>query len=80
MRISQPNYGKVLERGTFMKEYQLERLSEGAPCGCPLSPGARGFAHPEPIGVTPLLPMTIKRICDHCKAEIQCGEDSYKTL
>ena len=25
-----------------------------APCGCPLSPGARGFAHPEPIGVTPL--------------------------
>ena len=23
-------------------------------CGCPLSPGARGFAHPEPIGVTPL--------------------------
>ena len=54
MRISQPNYGKVLERGTFMKEYQLERWSEGAPCGCPLSPGARGFAHPEPIGVTPL--------------------------
>ena len=57
MRISQPNHGKVLERDTFMKfieEYQLERLSEGAPCGCPLSPGARGFAHPEPIGVTPL--------------------------
>ena len=22
--------------------------------GCPLSQGARGFAHPEPIGVTPL--------------------------
>ena len=22
--------------------------------GCPLSKGAHGFAHPEPIGVTPL--------------------------
>ena len=29
--------------------------AEGAPFGCPLSSGARGFAHPEPIGVTPLL-------------------------
>ena len=25
-----------------------------APFGCPLSPGARGFAYPESIGVTPL--------------------------
>ena len=42
-------------KSTFMKElYQLERLSERAPCWCPLNPGARGFAHPEPIWVTPL--------------------------
>ena len=27
---------------------------KGHPAGCPLSPGASGFAHPEPIGVTPL--------------------------
>ena len=32
----------------------MKHKSEGAPWGCPLSPGARGFAHPEPIGVTPL--------------------------
>ena len=37
-------YERVISAGT----------REGAPCWCPLSPGARGFAHPEPIGVTPL--------------------------
>ena len=43
---------KVLERGTFL----FERVIRAGltPCGCSLSPGARGFTHPEPIGVTPL--------------------------
>ena len=42
----------------YERVYQLDRLSEG----CPLSPGARGFANPEPIGVTPLEQMDKKKI------------------
>ena len=54
---------KVLERTVLKFPFQdgapiqraiLGGTLERAPCGCPLSPGARGFAHPEPIGVTPL--------------------------
>ena len=55
--LSNQTMKKVLERGTFLKRqsfYSLNTRVKGAP-GCPLSPGARGFAHPEPIGVTPLI-------------------------
>ena len=39
-----------------VEEWKHRPFYDGrAPFGCPLSPGARGFAHPEPIGVTPLL-------------------------
>ena len=62
MRILQPNYEKSVGKGHLFENVILagtlewrEHQSEGGPCGCLLSPGARGFAHPEPIGVTPLL-------------------------
>ena len=67
LRILQPNYenkvleravpklpfqdGSPIQRGDFRWSTSVKR----APCGCPFSPGARGFAHPEPIGVTPLV-------------------------
>ena len=56
MRISQPNYEKSVWKGHLFERVILAgTLSDkGAPYGCPLSPGAHGFAHPEPIGVTPL--------------------------
>ena len=37
-------------KGNFRRSTSVK----GHPSGAPLSPGARGFAHPEPIGVTPL--------------------------
>jgi len=45
--------------------------AEGAPFGCPLSSGARGFAHPEPIGVTPLFRVLLTNhqtmSAEHCE-------------
>ena len=60
MKISQPKNEKKKKVGKghlFQRVILAGTLStrvKGAPCGCPLSQGARGFAHPEPIGVTPL--------------------------
>ena len=76
MRISQPNYIKSVGKGHLLERIILaEALEWRAPCGCPLSPGARGFAHPEPIEVTPLQknhirPHTKEKPyqCEHCIA------------
>ena len=38
----------------FEKVIALEHKNEDSQ-GAPSGPGARGFAHPEPIGVTPLV-------------------------
>ena len=57
MRISQPNYEKGVGKGHLLERvYLLSRNAreKGNPAGAPSAPGARGFAHPEPIGVTPL--------------------------
>ena len=61
----EPNYEKSVGKGcakiTFSRwcpyskgNFRWRTRVKREPCGCPLSPGARGFAHPEPIGVTPL--------------------------
>ena len=61
----QPNYEKSVGKGCAKitvsrwcpysnDNFRWSTRVKRAPYGCPLSPGARGFAHPEPIGVTPL--------------------------
>ena len=42
--------GHLFEKGNF----NWNTIERGTPQGAPLARGARGFAHPEPIGVTPL--------------------------
>ena len=49
--------------------------------GCPLSPGARRFAHPEPIGVTPLDMMRILGTLDGAMVKLETFKKNYgKTL
>ena len=51
------NFATKLWKKSVGKGYLLENLILAGTLDwrCPLSPGARGFAHPEPIGVTPLV-------------------------
>ena len=61
MRNLQPNYEKrSVGKGHLFERVIWPHESEEAPCGCPLNLGARGFAHPEPIGVTPLWDIDIE--------------------
>ena len=52
---------KCWKEALFWKVILVGTLEWRGSCGCPLSPGARGFAHPEPIGITPLVCFTYNR-------------------